>query len=248
MRRRRPWRWDAVLKIGGSLGRGGSLPRLLAGVARVARRRRLLVVPGGGLFADLVRAERARHRLDEPTAHRMALRAMDQYGLLIAELCPGAQAVDDLAAARRVASGGHAPVLLASAIVERERGLERSFRLTSDSIAAFLARRVGADRLILLKACDEEPGPVARARLRRLARRGVVDPLFPALAPLRAETWIVSGRTAAWERVVSQVATTDEAPLSRARGLRGARRGRRGAARGPGGHRGPRRRARRARR
>src|SRR6266571_3110112 len=247
MRRRRSWRWDVVIKIGGSLGRGRSLPRLLARVSRLARHRRLLVVPGGGLFADLVRGEQARHRLAEPSAHRMALRAMDQYGLLLSALCPGARPVDDLALARRVAAGGRVPVLLASAIVERERRLERSFRLTSDSIAAFLARRVRADRLVLLKACAGEAGPVARSRLRRLARRGVVDRLFPALAPPRAETWIVNGRTTGWERVVSQAAATDEARLNRDRGRRGARRGRRGAARGPEGRRGPRRRARRAR-
>ncbi len=214
--------WDFVFKVGGSLGQSRSLPRLLQRIGRLARSRRVLVVPGGGRFADLVRTERARLRLDEDVAHRMALRAMDQYGLLLASLVPRAAATAGLREARRAASRGRVPVLLASGMVERERRIERTFRLTSDSIAALVARRTGAARLVLLKRCAGPAGPAEnRGEIERLARRGVVDPLFPVMAPRGAEIWIIDGRSArAWRRLVRGVAADSRRGSVRRRGAR----------------------------
>jgi hypothetical protein len=125
----------------------------------------------------------------------MALLAMDQYGLLLAAICPAARPVANLEAAARVARRGRLPILLASGVINGERRLERTFRLTSDSIAAHLARRTGARRLVLVKSARLPTQRVVdRARATSLARRGIVDPLFPALMPRRAETWIVNGR------------------------------------------------------
>jgi len=194
--RGRPFRWDDVIKVGGSLGRGLALGAILRGLARLARTRRILLIPGGGRFADLVRAERKRLGLDEASAHSMALRAMDQYGFLMAALCPRARATGDFAEARRIATAGGVPVFLASSTIERRRRLERTFRLTSDSIAAVVARRIRAKRLVLLKRCQCREGDGAsRAALLRLARRGVVDPLFPSLAPPGAEIRILDVRS-----------------------------------------------------
>ncbi|MBZ0131707.1 hypothetical protein [Candidatus Methylomirabilis sp.] len=75
---------DVVIKVGGSLGRWKGLGKLLDSVERWKGSTNVLVVPGGGVFADLVRAEYRRVRLTNHAAHRMAILAMDQYGL---ELC-----------------------------------------------------------------------------------------------------------------------------------------------------------------
>ena len=56
---------DAVLKIGGSLSRGGGLERLCREISRLGERHHLLVVPGGGGFADQVREAYRRFTLDE---------------------------------------------------------------------------------------------------------------------------------------------------------------------------------------
>lgn len=195
MIRHRSFRWDVLIKVGGSLGRSPALPALLSRVAALARRRRLLIVPGGGVFADAVRDEKRRHGLDETAAHRMALRAMDQFGLLLAALCPGSEAVADLRAARRLAAAGRVPILLPARLLEGDGGLERSFRLTSDSIAACLAGRIGAARLVLLKSVDGPGHPIAgRGEAGTLVRRGLVDPLFADFLPPAAETWIVNGQ------------------------------------------------------
>ena len=163
-------------------------------LAALASRRSILVVPGGGSFADLVRRERRRHRLRAPKAHAMALLAMDQYGLLLAAATPRAQLVRTLAAARRVAAAGRLPVLLASRLVGASPGLERSFRLTSDSIAAHLAGRSGARRLLLLKSVPGlDLAIVDRGDVGRAIRRGWVDPLFARHLPPGVETRLLDG-------------------------------------------------------
>ena len=190
------FRWDAVIKVGGSLGRvKRRLPPLMRRIARLGRLRRLLIVPGGGAYADLVRSERRRLGLQETRAHRMALLAMDQYALALAQFCPCSRTARSIAEARRLAASGRVPILAVSTLVARDPGLERTFRLTSDSIAAWVARRIGAHRLILLKSVPGlPPRPIDRRDAKRLEVLGVVDPLFPRLMPGAAEVFIVDGR------------------------------------------------------
>jgi 5-(aminomethyl)-3-furanmethanol phosphate kinase len=189
------FRWDLLLKVGGSLGPSAELRPLMQRIALLARRRRLLVVPGGGVFADLVRGQKKRLRLDDRTAHHMALLAMDQYGLLLSSLTRRSTVVDNLRAAELVAEAGKVPILLTSTLIRRETGLERSFRLTSDSIAAHLAGRLRAAHLVLLKSVRHTTGRLKdRAAAEALARRGIIDPLLPGMLPAESAAWILCGR------------------------------------------------------
>lgn len=199
-------RFDLLVKVGGSLGRRPpGAAALMRGLDRLARRRAILVVPGGGRFADLVRRECRRHGLRAAEAHAMALLAMDQYGLLLVAASPGARAVQTLAAARRAAAAGRLPVLLASGIIGSTPDLERSFRLTSDSIAAHLAGRAGARRLLLLKSV---PGLDCTLRDRSDAgspiRRGWVDPLFGRHLPAGIEVRLLDGARPGAARVIAR--------------------------------------------
>jgi aspartokinase-like uncharacterized kinase len=238
---RRAAGWDLVVKVGGSLGRRrGGLAPIMRALAAVARAQRVLVVPGGGVFADLVRREMRRLGLTEPRAHAMALLAMDQYALVLAGQAPGARPVTTLAAARRAAAEGRLPILLAARFVGRlggrggarhggraggrGAGLERSFRLTSDAIAAWVAARIGARRLVLLKNVRGLDLPIGgRAAAARAARRGLVDPLFARHLPAGAAVRLVDGRAAGLRDDLSRRPAGD-APR------RGWRRGRRARA------------------
>ncbi len=142
---------DAVVKIGGRLGRGKHLRAVCEGVATLGKSRRLLIVPGGGVFADAVRRCETRVRLSDTAAHWMAILAMDQYGYLLADLIPGSTAVRSLEEAHGVAAEGRAPVLLPFDLVHRVDALPHSWTVTADSIAVWVAGLVEAPTLVLLK-------------------------------------------------------------------------------------------------
>jgi 5-(aminomethyl)-3-furanmethanol phosphate kinase len=142
---------DAVVKVGGSLGRGTCLPELGERLVELGRRYGLLVVPGGGVFADAVREQDEKFGLRSGTAHWMAILAMDQYGHLLADLMPGCGLVRTLGEARGRLTREGVTVLLPSEPLRRADALPHSWSVTSDSIAAWLTGQVGARLLVLLK-------------------------------------------------------------------------------------------------
>lgn len=200
---------DAVLKVGGSLGRGRDLLPLCREIGRLGARYRLLVVPGGGESADIVRSQYRRFGLSETTAHRMALLAMDQYGCLLGNLTPGSVLCMDVLSARQAAESGRVPVLLPTSLLIQADPLPHSWQVTSDAIAAWVAGLACASSLILLKDVDGlySTDPAGRDGGRLLPRlsaeelaghRGGVDEyLAVVLASIGVETWVVNGRSPA---------------------------------------------------
>jgi aspartokinase-like uncharacterized kinase len=110
----------------------------------------------------------------------MAILAMEQYGWLLSELIPQTR------------------VLLPAGLPLDE--LPRSWQVTSDSIAAWVAERVGAERLVLVKAIDgliaggETIADMTVDELAALRPQGVDEHLPTALAHAGFETWVISGR------------------------------------------------------
>jgi aspartokinase-like uncharacterized kinase len=166
-----------VVKVGGGVG-DSALPALCATLGALGDRHPLLVVPGGGRFADAVREADRRFGLRAETAHRMAILGMEQFGWMLRDLIPG----------------GRTTVLSPAALPLDE--LPASWDVTSDSIAAWVADRFGAGRLVLVKAIDRLDG-LAQLTVAELAalRPGGVDAYLPtALARASFETWVISGR------------------------------------------------------
>ena len=132
-----------VVKVGGGIG-DDALPGLCAALGELGRRHALLVVPGGAHFADAVRDADRRFGLSAEASHRMAILGMEQYGWLLSELIPETR------------------VLLPAGLPLDE--LPASWQVTSDSIAAWVADRVGAERLVLLEG-GRRPVPRGRRRV-----------------------------------------------------------------------------------
>ncbi|MGH7428154.1 MAG: hypothetical protein ACREJ4_07330, partial [Candidatus Methylomirabilaceae bacterium] len=108
---------DLVIKVGGSLARARGLGTLLDSIARWRGRTKILVVPGGGPFADLVRLEYRRRKLSESAAHGMAILAMDQYGLYLCDLASRATPATSLSEVRAVLRSTRLPILLPSKLL-----------------------------------------------------------------------------------------------------------------------------------
>jgi aspartokinase-like uncharacterized kinase len=140
-----------VVKIGGGLLAAGLLPAACAEALALGA----VVVPGGGPFADAVRAVDARVGLPDAVAHRLALVAMDQFGAVLAQL-------------------GVAPIGAVATFADRP-DIPESWDVTSDSLAVLHAAAIGAREAILLKAVDADPGATAA----ELAAAGVVDAYLP---------------------------------------------------------------------
>jgi aspartokinase-like uncharacterized kinase len=186
-----------VVKVGGGVG-DSALPALCTTLGELGERHPLLVVPGGAGFADAVREADRRFGLHAATSHRMAILAMEQFGWLLSDLIPGAVRCAGLP---RI-SAGRATVLLPAALALDE--LPASWKVTSDSVAAWVAGELGAGRLVLAKAVDGLFGdwpsrgqPLARLTVAELAalRPGGVDEYLPAvLEGAHFETWVIGGR------------------------------------------------------
>jgi dihydroneopterin aldolase len=162
-----------VVKLGGSLAKARTLHGWLRALAR--GKGRAVVVPGGGAFADTVRAEQDRLRLSDRVAHRMAILAMEQYALALADICAEMTACASESDMRDALARGSLPVWLPAAMLLADPEIPESWDVTSDSLAAWLAGRLGAGRLILVKSTSA-PRPLNSAVL---AERGLVDRLFP---------------------------------------------------------------------
>ena len=157
-----------VIKIGGSLAdtAGDVLSAVeTAGIPA-------LIVPGGGAFADSVRAE----SLDDDTAHWKAVSAMNRYGVFLSSF--GFARTETLSVPEAGIS-----ILLPERLMKCEDPLPHSWDVTSDSIALWVADTV------------HEPLILVKSRAGDLTDTGYVDSYFPAFRKCcRGQVSEVNGR------------------------------------------------------
>ncbi len=172
-----------VAKVGGSLF---DLPdmreRLNGWIGSVGGP--VLLVPGGGGGADVIRRLDRLHRIGEETAHWLALRVLSVNAHFLAAL------VDAPVSDRADSSPSVAvldPHAFCAADDDRQDAMEHRWDVTSDAIAARVAETAGGD-LVLLKSVDL-PADTGWAAA---AEQGLVDAVFDRIvrrANLKV-TWI----------------------------------------------------------
>lgn len=168
-------RIHTVVKVGGSLlAHTGELSAVLDVLGRSSG---ALVVPGGGPYADDVRAAYARGDLDDHGAHWAAVFAMEQYAGVLVDRVPRAIRVTTSREASIAMACGRLPVLMAERWLREADPLPHSWDVTSDSIAAWVAGQVGARRLFLIKP----PGAVGN----------LVDAYFERALPAGIDVHVV---------------------------------------------------------
>jgi aspartokinase-like uncharacterized kinase len=169
-----------VVRVGGGLlAAVEDFEAILAEIAEASVRVPLLVVPGGGPFADAVRDVDDRLSLPDDATHWMAVLAMDQYAHLIVSRVPRGKLVlrpNDIEAALDERC---VPVLAPYRWMREADPLPHSWDVTSDSISAWVAAQVGASRLVLVKPPGAS-GP------------GIVDPCFTTVLKSHISVAIVT--------------------------------------------------------
>ena len=173
------------MKLGGSHATGPHLKDWLTAIAVEAGS--ITIVPGGGPFADAVRTAQASMGYDDRAAHAMALMAMAQFGSALQSLNPALRLAASRSTILRTLKDGKVPVWSPEQMA-RAAALPETWDLTSDSLAAWLAGALGADRLLLVKHGRFQSAAIDAHDL--VARR-VVDPLFPLyLKESGARAWL----------------------------------------------------------
>ena len=166
-----------VVKIGGSLNSDPLLPEWLELLVQLGGGRVTLVC-GGGAFADEVRRTQARWRFDDLAAHNMAVLAMAQTAHMARALNPKLHLATSQAEIRDVLRSGHTALWMPLELVSERPHAHTNWDVASDSIALDLARKLNAERLVVVKSCAIDPA----ATLADLTMAGILDRRFPSLA------------------------------------------------------------------
>lgn len=165
-----------IIKLGGSLLASGRLGPCLDKIERDYRKQGCVIVPGGGVFADQVRQLQDAWQFDDRTAHLMAILAMQQIALLIKGLKPAFRLVERL--------GDFHPAQPAITVWSPDiAGLDAdhlpaTWELSSDSLSAWLAHKLSARLLIIVKSALIPKNQ----DMQHLIDNRIVDPLFDTFA------------------------------------------------------------------
>lgn len=206
----------AVVKIGGSLIKeapelvdrlvkefGSENPKAAEGIHAYGRTAiSILIVPGGGMFADTVRAADEKYSLSADAAHWMAILGMEQYACYLKDKSY-AVAIDSIVDLPQGVS-----ILFPYRLLKTEDPLPHTWVVTSDTIAAWVAKQTGA---MFVKATDVDgifrEGKLIREISATSFKRSCISCIDPSL-PLflqrnSMECLIVNGKYP--ERVIQAV-------------------------------------------
>jgi len=136
-----------VIKLGGSLMKHSNaiVNTLLLSLQESENKHSILIVPGGGDFANAIRSIDKKYALSNDATHWMAILSMEQYAYYIADKS-NVTSVDSLDNINPGLS-----LLFPYNILKRTDELEHSWNITSDSIAAWIAKKTDAT---LIKLTD----------------------------------------------------------------------------------------------
>ena len=175
-----------VIKLGGSLLSSGSLNEWLSIIVEFGKGK-LVIVPGGGSFSDQVREAQKKWEFDDKAAHQMALLAMEQYAYLLKSVAPDLSLTDSIESIEEAVNLNKVPVWLPFKMIDTCQDISSNWNVTSDSLALWLARRLNADHMMLVKSLNANKSNSGKFRSRNMNARqlsdsGMVDTAFPEFA------------------------------------------------------------------
>lgn len=187
----------AVLKIGGSFQKSSSLKDLCKVIEDITNdsshnhnpNHNIVIVPGGGVFADQVRNLQDKHNLSDEIVHLMAIKTMEIYGLALKDLIPNVKITDALEEVKK-----NSAIFLSYKTLKNQEDLEPTWKITSDSIAAFICGKIGYKNLILIKRSDfKGKKEISTKKLKKINQNTVDSKLASFLEKFRTTCYIVDG-------------------------------------------------------
>ncbi|VAX22731.1 hypothetical protein MNBD_NITROSPINAE03-2090 [hydrothermal vent metagenome] len=191
--RRKRW----VFKLSGSLDNEKILSRLIPVIDELSSKLRVVIVPGGGAFADFIRARSARRKTSEKTAHAQAVMSTGQFGYELAERFKNGIAVYNRSQVTAAFKSGATPVFIPHPFAVDQKRIPATWEATSDTIAVETCRYLRIGGLVMLKSVDGiyKNGKLqAQAGKASLKKSGVVDPVFGGRLEPGWDVFILNGR------------------------------------------------------
>ncbi|OUW00151.1 MAG: hypothetical protein CBD16_06940 [Betaproteobacteria bacterium TMED156] len=140
-----------AIKIGGSLLESKKIRECLDII--VAQNKRTFIIPGGGVFANLVRSEQKKIKFNNLVAHNLCLLSMSSVGCIIQSMIPKSSElivnVDELHLTKK-----NITVWVPKNKFEVKCNKFTNWNTTSDTIALTTSKKINAKTLIILKACE----------------------------------------------------------------------------------------------
>lgn len=158
-----------VVKLGGSLLETSKLFDCLKHI--ITQNQKTVVVCGGGVFADCVRNAQKKWQFNDVAAHEMALLAMQQNALM----CQSLQPEFSLFSKAQDFQQQHFSIWLPDISELNVDNIAPSWEITSDSLSAWLAKKLKAEKLIVVKPDKIEPSDTPYD----LMELEIVDDAFP---------------------------------------------------------------------
>lgn len=163
-----------MIKLGGSLAQSDALTHCTKIVNLQYMDEGAIIVPGGGCFADQVRHAQQLWQFDDRAAHRMAVLSMQQMAVMLAAIMPTWSLQTSAYDCKRQYASGRVLIWSPDPAELDAAGVASSWDVTSDSLAAWLANRLSAEHLLLVKSCPVAP----KTTILQLQKAGVVDAAF----------------------------------------------------------------------
>jgi 5-(aminomethyl)-3-furanmethanol phosphate kinase len=171
-----------VIKIGGSLlQRADLVAQVNRWLDRQPAGSHWMLLGGGGMVDALRELDRV-HSFDQERMHWRCVDLLETTFSIMRELFPEWRPIDDAEELNQQAGlpdGNERYLVCIRSFYGKQLNnvLPCSWSVTSDSLAALLAMRIGADELVLLKSCQISGTP----SLAELAKMEVVDTALPGL-------------------------------------------------------------------
>ena len=172
-----------LFKLGGSLLNSGFMKIWIKFITNHFKGR-AIIIPGGGLFANHIRAVQKDYNLENDIAHDMALYSMSQMGLLISSIdrinlhfCNTKHEIS------RVIEDNKVPIIGSFDFLKTRIGASnKNWSITSDSIALLISEELQLNTLLIVKSCVcsfiDSKIALNQIKVNKLVSLGILDTSF----------------------------------------------------------------------
>jgi aspartokinase-like uncharacterized kinase len=141
---------EIIIKLGGSLQeKGREIIRFLSDYAE-QNAHTFIVIPGGGHFVKRIKELSEQKAISDDAAHWMAVLGMHQYGFFLAD----GSGIEIVERVEELSNVKHIGILLPYNLLKADDSLPHNWNVTSDTIAAFVAHKLGEKGFIKLTDVD----------------------------------------------------------------------------------------------